>query len=247
VNHPEMSTRKWRLALAVSIAPFLCLSACGGSEPPPEAPTQPTAPRKVARPKSGMSVSGQLGSLDDRKVDQTFARLMPSFQRCIADGATRVEFLGGHMRFLIRIREDGSIKWAYFSESTVGDRDTEKCMLSAIRAASWPPPIDGEGQAEKNFDFDPSPDVRDPVPWTADRVAGALAHGRPRLAECTRGVRGRYRATAYVQTNGQVLSAGVAPPDERGEQSADCVANAIKDIKFPSPGSWPAKVTFEVD
>jgi hypothetical protein len=225
----------------------ISLGACGVSEPPPEAPTQAAVAKKPTRPKHAMSVSGQLGSLDDRAVDQTFGRLMPRFQSCIGDGMGRVEFLGGHLRFLVRIREDGAVRWAYVSESTVGDRDTEKCMLGVIRATSWPPPIDGEGQAEKTFDFEPSPDVRDPVPWTADRVAGALAIGRSKLAQCTRGSRGRYHATAYVQTNGQVIAAGVAPPDERGEQNADCIANAVKEIKFPSPGSWPAKVTFEVD
>ena len=236
-----------KYVLAICMGASIWITGCGAAEPPPEAPAPAAMARKASRPKSNMRVSGQLGSLDNRKVDQTFDRLMPKFQTCIVEGASRVEFLGGHMRFLVRIREDGSIKWAYVPETTVGDRDTEKCMLAAIRGASWPPPIDGEGQAEKTFDFDPSPDVRDPVPWTSDRVAGALAQGRPKLAECTRGVRGRYRATAYVQTNGSVISAGVAPPDERGEQTADCVANAIKELKFPSPGSWPAKVTFEVD
>jgi hypothetical protein len=248
VKHRESSTKGWRLAVfSVAIGSPICLPGCGGSEPPPEAPTEQAVQHRATRPKSSMSVSGQLGSLDDRAVDRKFGALLPRFQSCIGEGMGRVEFLGGHLRFLVRIREDGSIKWAYVAESTVGDRDTEKCMLAAIRGAIWPPPIDGEGQAEKSFDFEPSPDVRDAVPWSADRVASALSSGRSKLAQCTHGARGRYRATAYVQTNGSVIAAGVAPPDERGEQNADCIANALKEMKFPSPGSWPAKVSFEVD
>jgi hypothetical protein len=51
-----------------------------------------------------------------------------------------------------------------------------------------------------------------------------------------------------VQTNGTALSAGVATPDERGEAgAADCLIAVIKSMKFPSPGSWPAKVMFDVD
>jgi hypothetical protein len=51
-----------------------------------------------------------------------------------------------------------------------------------------------------------------------------------------------------VQTNGTALSAGVATPDERGESgAADCLVTVIKGMKFPSPGSWPAKVMFDVD
>jgi hypothetical protein len=43
-----------------------------------------------------------------------------------------------------------------------------------------------------------------------------------------------------------VISAGIAPPDDRGERSVDCMVDVIKGLKFPSPGSWPAKVTFDV-
>jgi hypothetical protein len=106
-----------------------------------------------------------------------------------------------------------------------------------------------QGEVRRNtFDFDPSPDVRDAIPWGADRIARTLASARPKLGQCTQGAPGRYRATVYVQTNGTALSAGVAPPDERGEGgAADCVVDVIRALKFPSPGSWPAKVMFDVD
>ncbi len=225
------------------------LSACGGSEPLPQTPTAgPTAVAPAPRHKrSGMSMTGQLGSLDQQKVDDTFTRLMTRFNGCLSQGASRVEFLGGHVKFFVRIALDGTTRWAYLSESTIGDRDTENCMLDAAKAAHWPPPVEGEGQAEKAIDFDPSPDVRDAVPWGPDRIVRQLDAARPKLAQCTTGTHGRYKATAYVQTDGSVLAAGVAPPDERGEGSSDCLVEVIKGLKFPSPGSWPAKVTFDVD
>jgi hypothetical protein len=194
-----------------------------------------------------MSVSGQLGSLDPQKVDDTFNRLMGKFGNCMGQGATRVEFLGGHVKFLVRIGMDGAARWAYLSESTIGDHDTEKCMLDAAKGTRWPVPVEGEGQAEKAFDFDPSPDVRDAVPWGADRILKQLSTARPKLSQCTQGARGRFKATAYVQTDGSVLAVGIATPDERGDASADCLVDVIKGIKFPSPGSWPAKVMFDVD
>jgi hypothetical protein len=36
----------------------------------------------------------------------------------------------------------------------------------------------------------------------------------------------------------------MAPPDEQGEDAVDCIVDVLKQAKFPSPGSWPAKVTF---
>ena len=193
-------------------------------------------------------MSGQLGSLDERKVDETFNRLMPKFRACLAQGASRMEFIGGHVRFFVRIGLDGNAKWAYLSESSIGDRDTERCMLGAAKSTRWPLPLEGEGQAQKGFDFEPSPDVREAVSWGPERVSKPLASARPKLGRCSEGAHGKYRATVYVQTDGTAMSAGVTPPDERGETAAvDCMVDVIRAMKFPSPGSWPAKVTFDVD
>lgn len=226
------------------------LASCGGSDPPPASPNQElgNSDPQPKRKKQQLSMSGQLGSLDEGKVDATFNRLMPQFGTCLSQASSRVEFIGGHVKFFVRITIDGMAKWAYLSESTIGDRDAERCMLTAAKAARWPPPLEGEGQAQKAFDFDPSPDVRDAVPWGADRIAKALSSARPKLGQCAHGAPGRYKATVYVQTDGTALAAGVAPPNERGEvNAADCMVDVIKNMKFPSPGSWPAKVMFDVD
>jgi hypothetical protein len=50
----------------------------------------------------------------------------------------------------------------------------------------------------------------------------------------------------YVGTDGSVLSAGVTPPSEEGESSVDCLVSTLKEASFPSPGSWPAKITFSL-
>ncbi len=160
-------------------------------------------------------------------------------------GAQRVEFLSGHVRFLVRIATDGTTRWVYLADSTVGDRETENCMLDRLRAARWPPPADGEGQADKSFDFDRG-SPRDAVPWQPDRVAKALRTAHPKLAQCVRSAPGRYRATTYVATNGTVMAAGVSVPDERGEANVDCLLEVIRGLKLPQTGDWPAKVTFEV-
>ena len=40
-----------------------------------------------------------------------------------------------------------------------------------------------------------------------------------------------FHATAYLGPKGEVLSAGIAPPDERGEQAADCIAEALLGLR----------------
>jgi hypothetical protein len=225
------------------------VAACGGSAPPPAAPKREAAAKEApAKPKAKFAMEGQLGSLDEGKVNETFATLLPRFGECLSQGSSRVEFLGGHVKFAIRIAVNGSAKWAYLADSTLGDRDTERCMLNVAKSARWPLPEEGEGQAQREFDFDPSPDVREAVPWNPDRVAKALGGARAKLGHCAQRAPGKYRATVYVHTNGSAMAAGVAPPDERGEAGpVDCMVDVIKAMRFPSPGSWPAKVSFAVD
>jgi hypothetical protein len=227
----------------------LAAASCGGGTAKhATSKTQAAAPAPSPKRKKPLAVSGQLGSLDQGKVDQTFNHLMPRFGDCLAQASSRVEFIGGHVKFFVRIGTDGTTKWVYLTESTLGDRDAERCMLGVTRDTQWPPPLEGEGQAQKAFDFDPSPDVRDAVPWGPDRVAKTVSGARGKLGQCTHGAPGRYRATVYVQTNGSALAAGVTPPDERGENAAvDCMVGIIKNLHFPSPGSWPAKVSFDID
>jgi hypothetical protein len=233
-----------RICMVLVSLPIV-LVACGGSEPPPAAPP-PHAESTQHASRPSLQMSQELGSLDEGKVDGTFQNLVPKFSDCLQKGSGRVEFIGGHVKFFVRIAPDGKAKWAYLSESTIGDRDTEKCMLGAIKTTSWPPPIGGgDGLAQKSFDFDPSPDVRAPVPWSPDRLGNALSSLRSKIQDCP--AHARYQATAYVKEDGTILSAGVAVPDEKADAGSDCVVGAIKGLKLPSPGSWPAKVTFDVN
>src|SRR5262245_31828255 len=97
-------------AAAIGAATFVAAfgtSGCGGSEPAPAAPKQ-EAPGKAAAPRrrQAPAMSGQLGSLDEKKVGETFERLMPRFGECLAQASSRVEFIGGHVKFFVRIALD---------------------------------------------------------------------------------------------------------------------------------------------
>jgi hypothetical protein len=120
-------------------------------------------------------------------------------------------------------------------------------MLSAVRSRSWPKPVGGTyGLARKSFDFDAPNDVRPPVEWDGEQVKGALKKLSDKLDECRDGASGTFEATAYVSTEGRVLAAGMAPPNAAAERAVDCLVSAIREGSFPSPGSWPAKVSFQL-
>ena len=118
-------------------------------------------------------------------------------------------------------------------------------MLDVLRSKKWPKPVGGEhGLARKSFEFDPPNDVRPPTDWDGEQLEKTLAKLRGKIRSCKNGSGGNFEATMYVSTDGSVLAVGVTPPDENGEEAVDCLVSTLKDATFPSPGSWPAKVTF---
>jgi hypothetical protein len=237
-----VSPLRWLIRRSFAFLPLVGLSGCGDSTPPPQ--TADDQPRTERESSGGPSVSSEIGGLDEDKVNKTFESSLSGLQRCLQQGASRVEFLGGSVSFFVKIDLEGKVDGAYLEKSTLGDRDTEKCMLGALRSKKWPKPVGGEhGLARKSFDFDPPNDVRAPAEYDSDHLNKGLEKISGKLGSC-KSAKGQYEATIYVATDGSVLSAGVTPPSEDGEGGVDCLVSTLKDASFPSPGSWPAKVTF---
>jgi hypothetical protein len=111
--------------------------------------------------------------------------------------------------------------------------------------------------------FDPA-DARPPADWPSDKIALVLAKQADDALKCKQGVKGTFRVTAYIEPGGgegaekkgrkhggnhgpkegHVEAVGVAPPSKDGEAKVDCIVDAVKEWRMPSPGSYAAKVTF---
>ena len=237
-----MSLWRWVLVLGAT-----ALSSACGSGPPAKTANEEKGEEPRDDGKPSLDVSSEIGALDEDKVTKTFSTTVKDLQSCLDQGAKRVEFLSGSVAFFLRIDQHGKVAHSHLEESTLGDRETEKCMLGALGRKEWPAPVGGlTGLARKSFDFDPPNDVRPPTEWNAGAISSALAEKKGELEKCTRGSDATFTATMYVSTDGKVLAAGVAPPDEAGEQAVDCLVGVLQGTTFPSPGSWPAKVTFRL-
>jgi hypothetical protein len=219
------------------------LTACGGGgEQPAKSAADPSDGAAEDRP--GIQASSEIGGMNEEEVEAAFSSSVSGLQRCLTRGAERVEFLGGSVSFFLKIDSGGKVDHAHLEHSTLGDRATERCMLEALRAKSWPKPVGGEhGLARKSFSFDPPNDVREPTFWEERDAAPGLKKLGEDVAKCKDGRDGAYEATFYVGTDGKVLAAGVTPPNEAGDAAVDCLVSVLEAANFPSPGSWPAKVT----
>lgn len=186
----------------------------------------------------------EIGGLSQEDVDEQFQALLPRMVGCVRRTSGQASYLGGRVSLRMRVDRAGSVRWAYLADSTLGDRDVERCVLDLVRSRTWPKPLSGEGLAETSFDIEP-----------ADDPAALPAHQRSWLAQrasvatrgCRKGIDGVFTATAYVDPNGQLLSVGVAPPSERGEEAADCVIEALRALRVGKLASAePSKVSFRI-
>lgn len=227
--------------LAASLAGSVsgCASTPEPREPPPPAPVA-SAPEPQRAP---AGVEAEIGGMNEEAMEKAFNSLGPSIQGCVDAGSGRVKPLGGHLTFELRIAKDGAVRWAYLKESTLGDQDTEKCLLDAVRAKQWPLPVGGEGLAQRSLDLDPR---AAPLTMDEDRAKRSIAAVRKEAQKCKKGARGAFTATAYIRTNGAVLAAGVAPPSAKGQEAADCMAGVIRKVKFVAPGNKTGKLSFTI-
>jgi hypothetical protein len=237
--------RAW---VGIGWALVLSLAGCGSSSESTETAERgeaTTGGEERAERDDGSEITGLLGTIRPDQVDSTLQPRMDSFFRCLEPRLAEVEFLGGDVRLSFRIRTDGSVAWVFPSQSTIGDRQAERCVLGIAARARFPRPRGGEAEFTWGFAFDPPDDVRPPLTWEAQRIGPALATGAPDLGgRC--GVRGA-RVTAYVAPGGRVLTAGASAPDSDTVDTAlDCVIDAVRALVMPDPGSYAAKVTFLV-
>jgi hypothetical protein len=209
-----------------------------GAGDEPRAETASTQATRPARGTPALDIEAEVGALDPAAVKQTFAAAMDGINGCYERGSKRLSFLEGEMEVLLRIDGQGAVRYAVPLESTFGDRETERCIVAELEKQIWPQPKGGrEGETRQRFSIRSR--GRAAVPWSPADLGSALARLQRELARCPAAV----TVTIHVDPDGKPLAAGAAVADEHGLPAIDCALNAAKRIRYPSPGSWPAKVT----
>lgn len=198
----------------------------------------------------GVQIQGLMGTLNPQDVELALEPKMQRFAQCFASRYGDLELVGGHFQMSFRVGRDGGVEWVFPRRSTVGDRETERCLLDVARRTRFRQPRGGDA-AEFNWslDFDPPDDVRPPFNWDAERAGNTLVELGPEvLSQCRPGgVRARYLVTAYVAPGGNVMAAGAAADAPEAAESLECVSQAIREWELPDPGSYPAKITFVLE
>jgi hypothetical protein len=188
-------------------------------------------------------VTSDLGGLNEEAMARAFEKLDRPIQACLDAATGRLSVVGGRFTLKLRIAPDGKARWAYLGESTLGDRKAERCVLDLVREKEWPRPLGGDGLAERSYEID----ARAKAGTLEEKwVRPAVAKVRTHAWKCRKGRgRGKIRVTAYISADGRVLAAGLAPPNERVEEAADCIAEAVRKVRFGKVGKR-VKMSFEI-
>lgn len=191
----------------------------------------------------GASITGLMGTISSRAVADTLNNRMGRFERCFTDRSDDVEFLEGDITLSFRVHTDGSVAWVYPSASTIGDRETETCILGVAESTHFPRPSGGEAEFRWGFGLEASSDVRMPIAWSSDHILDVIEANRATVASC--GGRG-IQLTAYVAPGGTVMAVGGTCSDAESLAALDCVVSAVRGWTMPNPGSYAAKVSFSL-
>jgi len=225
----------------------LALAGCLGHAAPELASIESAEPPVEQAYDPGPSAyESDIGGLSQEDVEEQFQALRPRWLTCILEASGRLSGIGGRATLRMRLDRNGAVRWAYLADSTLGDRDAERCVLDVVKSRKWPRPLSGDGLAESSFDVDPSEPLS---AWPKYKTSALERKARAATRECRSGLNGEFRATAYVSPEGDILAAGVAPPDEKGEQASDCIVGALRELRLRNltvAQRAPVKVSFSL-
>ncbi len=234
----------WAVALCLSLT---SVSGCGGSTPEADTPddvdqSDEQQPEDLSR----VDVSAEIGALPVAETEYAFKEAFKGVRDCFTEGSTRQELISGEIAVKVLVNSEGQAEHVFAERSTLGDDATERCMFDALRAAPWPKPEGGlVGIAQNGFTFNAGDDVRPPVIWESHEIQSVLDENSSAISGCKSGARGVV-ATMYVDTDGKAIGVGISGEDEKVEQARECLVRVLGDATYPSPGSWPAKVSVQL-
>ena len=101
-----------------------------------------------------VAIEGLMGTISADAVDMAMQSRMSRFGGCFEQRWDDLDVLGGRILMAFRIRTDGSVLWVYPKESSVGDRETERCILDIAARIRFRRPRGGEAEFEYPLELD---------------------------------------------------------------------------------------------
>ena len=223
---------------ALLLASSSLVVGCASSTTPPVAPA---AEATSYDDPSKLGYASDVGGLPEEAMEGAFRSLGKDVERCIGRGYERLDSLGGHVKINLKITTKGEPKDVFVSESQLGDRDTEQCIVEAARGRVWPRAVGGDGVASTQYDATPA---KERSSFDVKKAQPAIEQVRAMTKRCRKDSTAEFTVTAYLKADGRVQAAGLAmtSPDD---DAAECIVAQVKKARFGWPGK-DAKLSFSL-
>jgi hypothetical protein len=175
----------------------IAINACSSPPPPKPPPPPEPAPEKVEAP--APVVQQELGSIDDGAIEGVFVKIQNDLEMCHTAGRARAPSLAGDVTVFMRIDKNGAVRYSYLAASTIGDRETEKCILDLLTRTTWPAPVGGEAEVTHGFGWEAGQE-KPPTIWESDKISSAIdasATTKHAIDQCKHGAN-NIQFTGYI-------------------------------------------------
>ena len=227
-------------------------SALGCGTTPPPAPVEPEKKEEVKDKKKndGPSIEYDLGGVDPNVAKAKFNALKSTWNDCFADARKKNETLSGKLTLTIRTLKDGSVKWAYVTQTDLGDRSVEKCVIDSVKSTNFGAPMDAkEGEIKAySYGWELDDDDRPADPGAASNVLPSIEKAKGKLNDCKKraSASGTVSATIYVKKGGKPASIGIAIDDPSADGAIDCIVEVLSKLTYSNKSSWTIKSTVQL-
>jgi len=227
--------------------------ACGGADAGRKRPTVPVEKPRTeshaehdARVNAAVQVRGIEGTLSNFDVRTAMEEQGREFAACHEPRARELPMLSGRIEFAIQVDVDGQTRRVEVRASDLGDRDLERCLSEVIRGTKFRRPNGGIANVTWLMTLEPARAASPTEAWEAGRVTRVVGKRMDDLrTRCDLTTSSSdLTVTAYVNSVGKILAAGVASPAGRTDQHLDCVAEGLMSWPMPRPQKRYAKVSF---
>jgi hypothetical protein len=191
-------------------------------------------------------VKGLKGTLNSDDVHQAVEARQHDFDACIEQSRRSLRWVGGAIRFACKVDAAGQVTELRTLESDLGHRELERCLSETLRATQFPRPA-GRALAEFTWGLSVEPVSARPIDSIDPKLVKKLVRRQARalFRSCELRRRVRFRITAYVASDGRVLSAGAVPVPARADDKVDCVLEQLAKWPLPKPKRI-SKLSFEL-
>jgi TonB family protein len=221
-------------ALFVSALTVLGLG-CGGDKAARKNPTggpefamaHKKAPKPVD-PGASMTLDNEIGVMDTDDVEATLQEHFDDVRDCYTRAGKAQRYAGGKVLLRFMVAGDGAAQDVWVLESSLGNYDVERCLVSVGRRIHFHAP---NGNKATTFEY--------PVEFRSEsgmeildvdgpKVEHDLAQLLPQLAACGRLADEQVNANIYIESNGAPGSVGLAAAAELDEDAGDCAVQTIR-------------------